>query len=484
MQPNELKDYLEGYDGLELDRGQIAGIIAEAYRRTGGNGPYTIVSEWAERHGIEQQAREQMWASASKGEPTAADIMAVLDDTEATIDATIDANSTIREFTDAELVRSHLEATDALGLEPISAGVMVKADIPRPVELVAGIMRERESFAIVGPNKSLKSQTALEVALCIAAGRPWHGRPCERRGVLYIDAENGLESTYERMCRIFDATGIDATEAKFHSYSIAGMTIGGEAATFSTIGKLVEKAKRSTDFSVLVLDPFYMLEDGDENDNAQMREWGRQLAELSHNFELSLIVTHHTAKDGGTGGPLERARGGGAFGGWFHGGMGIRHLAPKPEQVRKLAEDGIENPEAAAYQIDFECRHFQPPTFNAINVGWRLVPDYSGTLDGAPLLDSRTYRAALSTRERHEGHRNSAQRATARAVEECRAAGNKADRKTVHSFYLAEACEAEGIDRPTPETFKKWTSEPAAGRRAQTSYRLVEGELVDTKDHN
>ena len=479
MQPNELKDFLEGYDGLELDRGQVAEIIAEAYRQTAGNGPYEIVSEFAERHGIGGPTCYQLWASAGKGEPTAADIMAVLDDAEAAIDTT----PTIRGLVNAELVRSHLEATDALELEPMPLGVMLEADIQKPAELVAGIMREGESFAIVGPNKSLKSQTALELALCIAAGKPWHDHRCKQRGVLYIDAENGLESTNERIGRIVNAKDIETDKALFWSYSIAGMTIGGEAATFSTIGELVASARRSCDFSVLVLDPFYMLEDGDENDNAQMREWSRQLAALVREHGLSLIVTHHTAKDGGAGGPLERARGGGAFGGWFHGGMGIRHLSPKPEQVKKLEADGIENPEAAGFLIDFECRHFQPPAYSAINVGWRLVPDYGGILDGAPLLDSRADKAAKGTRKRHQASRAIKQRITARAVEACKADGNKADRKTVHNFYLAEACEAEGIDRPTPGTFKKWTSNPTDGRQAQTSYRLSGGELVDMNDN-
>lgn len=487
MQPNEVKAALEELDVLGLDHEQALNVIREVKRRTNGNGPYEYVSQFGKRHGIQGEEVFRVWNDDDDGPDVLDELRAraaKVRDLDAT-DESISKTTVIHDFVTSELVRSHLEASDALELEPMPLDIMVSASIPKPPELIAGIMREGEAFAVVGPNKSLKSQTTLELALYIASGSTWHGHKCEQQGVLYIDAENGLESTSERISKLLDGLSFDVHSIgnRFHLYSIAGMTIGGEAATFDTIGGLVARAKSSCDFDVLVLDPFYMLEDGDENDNAMMREWARKLANIKREFDLSLIVTHHTAKDGGSGGPLERARGGGAFGGWFHGGMGIRHLAPKPEQVMELEHAGIVSPETACYQVDFECRHFQPRPFNAINVNWRLVPDYGGILDGAPVANSRQANSAAATRTRHATGRNKKHEATAAAVEACEAAGELADRRTVWKDYLETACRTLGVDYPTYPTFRdKWTDKPAVGRKAQTGFRPdpKSGELVDT----
>lgn len=487
MQPNEVKAALEELDVLELDAKKVFAVIREIHRRTDANGPYEYVSEFAKRHGIQGEEVSRVWNGVDDGPDVLDELRAraaMVRDLDAT-DEAISKTTVIHDFVTSELVRSHLEAFDALEVEPMSLKTVITADLPSPPELIAGIMYVDESFAVVGPNKSLKSQTTLEIALCIALGRPWHGHKCKQQNVLYIDVENGLISTSKRIASLLHEMGVNEEDISesFFLLSIPGMTIGGKPATFDTLGELVAQKKSTCDFDVLVLDPFYMLEDGDENDNAKMREWTSKLTKIQHDFKLSLIVTHHTAKDGGSGGPLERARGGGAFGANFFGGMGIQHLAPKPEQIAELEAAGVTTPEYAGFYIDFECRHFQPRPFNAININWRLVPDYGGILDGAPIANTRQAHAATATRTRHAAGRNKKHEATAAAVEACKTAGDLADRRTVWKDYLKDACIDAGIEYPEYKTFReKWTCEPSPGRKTQTGFRPdpKTGELVDT----
>lgn len=69
------------------------------------------------------------------------------------------------------------------------------ADEIRPMldanELVQGLIPEQSLGVVFGPSNVGKSFWMLDLALCIAAGRPWNERRVERRGVTYIALEGG-----------------------------------------------------------------------------------------------------------------------------------------------------------------------------------------------------------------------------------------------------------------------------------------------------
>ena len=58
-----------------------------------------------------------------------------------------------------------------------------------PEWLINGILPERALGVLYGPPDSYKSFVALDIALHVANGKPWHGRPVRQGNVLYVLGE-------------------------------------------------------------------------------------------------------------------------------------------------------------------------------------------------------------------------------------------------------------------------------------------------------
>lgn len=486
MQPNELKDYLEGYDGLELDRGQIAGIIAEAYRQTAGNGPYPFVSEFAKHHGIDGQSCYQMWANAGEHEPTTADIMDALDAAEAAASAGINWAAEV----------AGIMENDAEAAQPaiVNMAAFMGANVPEaPEYAIEGLCVMGESLQLVGPEKCGKSYEALRLALTCATGGTYRGHRCRRGRVLYVNVEM-LDSMFKiraEHVRVALGLSLEAVGRNFDGITVQGHQLDGAAPTFESLYHYLSSITDMRIYDYVFIDPIYKLEDGDENSAQDTARWVNVFDRMRKSWACTLVYVHHTGKGAGAGqSAYQAARGHSNFGDYAGSQITITPLVVRPDTDAwdALEAAGIEEPsEGAAYRIRMGGR--DAPRAKSVNV-YRLHPllveDTEGILDECPMWGDiegkRRQGVQCSNRRRGEESRGAAQRATARAVEACKAAGNTADRSTVHRFYLAEACEAEGIRRPTPDTFKKWTSNPTDGRQAQTSYRLSGGELVDTND--
>src|SRR4051812_5462453 len=58
-----------------------------------------------------------------------------------------------------------------------------------PEYLIPGILPRESAAMIYGAAGSTKSFLALDMALCVATGTPWMGRPVQRGCALYVAAE-------------------------------------------------------------------------------------------------------------------------------------------------------------------------------------------------------------------------------------------------------------------------------------------------------
>jgi hypothetical protein len=61
--------------------------------------------------------------------------------------------------------------------------------LPRPSWLVDGLLPTRSVTMLYGPPKSGKSFVAIDLAACVATGRPWMGQPTKQGTVLYVVGE-------------------------------------------------------------------------------------------------------------------------------------------------------------------------------------------------------------------------------------------------------------------------------------------------------
>ena len=76
--------------------------------------------------------------------------------------------------------------------------------------LIDGIIAPNTINWLVAPPESYKTFIALDMGACIASGRPWHGLPTQRTGVLYLSAEGGDDIHIRRAA--IDTAANDASE--------------------------------------------------------------------------------------------------------------------------------------------------------------------------------------------------------------------------------------------------------------------------------
>src|SRR3989304_3432927 len=95
--------------------------------------------------------------------------------------------------------------TPSLGLKP-----------PPPVEwVVEGLFSRPSINLLVGDPGSKKTVLALDLAACVALGKPWLGKPVVQSPITYVDEELGMQRFLGRANAALQAHGAVA-ETPFH----------------------------------------------------------------------------------------------------------------------------------------------------------------------------------------------------------------------------------------------------------------------------
>jgi hypothetical protein len=151
---------------------------------------------------------------------------------------------------------------------------------------------------IAGPSGVRKSWLCLELGLSVSTGRPFLskfkiGRPGK---VLYVAGEDKLRGLHARLSMLARHHGTDV--AKFKTYALVSrqntLTDPQHKASFEAFCAAHKP-------SLVILDPFVRMHDGDESsarDMAPILSFARQ-AQEKHGF--ALIITHHVRKPGSSG---------------------------------------------------------------------------------------------------------------------------------------------------------------------------------------
>jgi RecA-family ATPase len=66
-------------------------------------------------------------------------------------------------------------------------------DLPEPSWLIEGILAANAVVVLYGASAIGKTFVALSMALSVAAGHPWCGKPTKSGSVLYVAAEGCLD---------------------------------------------------------------------------------------------------------------------------------------------------------------------------------------------------------------------------------------------------------------------------------------------------
>ena len=78
---------------------------------------------------------------------------------------------------------------ELFALHPIDIHDLLVADLPKPPELVKGILHQGSKMVIGGGSKSFKTWTLLDLAVSVAAGVPWWGFETTKGRALYVNFE-------------------------------------------------------------------------------------------------------------------------------------------------------------------------------------------------------------------------------------------------------------------------------------------------------
>ena len=159
---------------------------------------------------------------------------------------------------------ANLESHDATGT-CVDAADWLNAEDEPDKPLVEGFIECGEVVAMVGQAKAGKSLLALQLAVCVATGKPFLGMRCVRRpvyiGNLEVSAKQ-YKKRLRRICKVLNVRGEDLRGWLFID------NMKGETATWETALAVCQRQK----CELAILDPFYQIARIVETDEQQCLE--------------------------------------------------------------------------------------------------------------------------------------------------------------------------------------------------------------------
>lgn len=216
-----------------------------------------------------------------------------------------------------------------------------------PPILIENILYKNHSMLFYGPSKSDKSFLLLLLTAAIISGGEWLGFKCSQGNVLIIEFENGQAMTYERLKLILDENNID----KKYLSRISIVTLKKRADINTLVDGLIKNIPSEV-YSAIIVDPIYKLLSGGESQAEIVDSVFARIDELSKALDASVIVCHHTKKEGQTyQNFIDKISGSSLMGRNMAALVGISSVSKKDDYKRE--------------RIEMELRHFpqQPPFY-------------------------------------------------------------------------------------------------------------------------
>lgn len=242
------------------------------------------------------------------------------------------------------------EAPERRGLR-LEAFGDVKPDLNRP-HLVRDILHPGAFAVMFGPPNEGKTFTALDMAVAVATGRPWLGRPTEAGPVVYaaLEGGGGIRVRLAGFRQHYDLEGQDVPLFLLAESLDLRSAKGHTEALVDALADV--RARTGTGVALLVVDTLSRaLAGGDENSSVDMGALVANLDRVRAATGAAVLVVHHVPRD------AVRPRG--------HGS-----LDAAADTLLKVEKSGPVGKISTAKQRDME---YAPP------IGFRLLPLDIGT---------------------------------------------------------------------------------------------------------
>lgn len=218
---------------------------------------------------------------------------------------------------------------------------------PEPLkeELIEGILRRGDKMIISSGSKAGKSWFLLQLSMAFVTGGHWlrgtsSQLKCKPSNVLFVDFElqNGLFD--DRLNKIVTCMEVKEEKADFDYMCMRGHDLNIDR-LFDEIALMCSRK----DYDVIILDPIYKLQAGDENSAGDINTFCNRITKLSARCsDAAIIYTHHFAKGSAANKDvMDRASGSGVF-------------ARDPDTI--IAVTPLD--EERTFVMDFVLRGFKP----------------------------------------------------------------------------------------------------------------------------
>lgn len=179
-------------------------------------------------------------------------------------------------------------------------------------ELIQGVIRQGELLEIIGDSKMGKTWLSIQLALALASGGEWLGIKCEKTKVLYVNLELNSADFKNRIKSVADAGGYNRGYGDLSIVNARGNFYDLDAFLSGLAGMI---KMRNEQYGMIILDPIYMLVDGDENKAEDVKELCRKVQTFFYEMKSAgLIVLHHSKGAQGSKEAIDRAVGSGVWG--------------------------------------------------------------------------------------------------------------------------------------------------------------------------
>lgn len=188
--------------------------------------------------------------------------------------------------------------------------------LPTPDWLIEQMIPEGALASLYGPPESTKSFMAIDLAMCVATGTPWHGHAVQQGFVLYVAAEGG--PSISKRVRAWLQTHDMPVKRAHIGWLIEPIAIHSTSADLDT---LMNRIDHEIDRApvLVIIDTLARCFDGDENQQEDMGEFIAGMGRLRKEYGAAILAVHHTNLSG------ERERGSTALRGGTDTMLAVTH---------------------------------------------------------------------------------------------------------------------------------------------------------------
>ncbi len=174
---------------------------------------------------------------------------------------------------------------------------------PKPVDwLITGLIETDGTGMVYGDSGVGKTFMTLDMALSVATGIPYHGKQVKQGAVFYIAGE-GRNGITRRRAAWQHHRGVTPEQMENAPiYCSDGNLILNSASAKNIIQAVSDIAEAvAAEPRFVVLDTLARTMEGDENSAKDFNQYLQAATAIQDKFKCTVLIVHHTGKDGGRG---------------------------------------------------------------------------------------------------------------------------------------------------------------------------------------